>query len=85
MKNEILDVKTGDYYKVTRGFFGGLRLAKTWDGNNRHVRRFGTDGLVFDEAHVDTTLRLPKKTPPPLPPQPETHSLRKTAKTEVES
>lgn len=68
MKNEILDAKTGDYYKITRSFFGGLRLAKTWDGNNPRVRRFGTDGFIFDEAHVDTKLRLPKKTSPPLTP-----------------
>ena len=80
MESEILDVKTGDYYEVARGFFGGLKLIKTWDGNTPNVRRHGTSGIIFDEAHINTKLRLPKKTPLPLTSQPKTHSLRKKAK-----
>lgn len=56
IENEIFDTKTGDCYKITRGFFGGLKLKKTWNGNNPYVTKMGTSGIMFNEKHIDTKL-----------------------------
>lgn len=56
IENEILDKKTGNYYRITRGFFGGLKLEKTWSNDNPYVTKIGTLGIVFDEKHIDTKL-----------------------------
>jgi len=65
IENEILDAKTKNRYKIVRGFFGGLKLVKTYDWKTSAVGRFGTSGFIFDEERTKTKLRLPNNTPPP--------------------
>jgi len=71
VKNEILDAKTKNRYEIVRGFFGGLKLKKTYDWKTSNIGMFGTQGIIFDEEHTNTELRTQKVSKVPQALQPK--------------